>query len=195
MLVSGVVPPLCFHLHLLPPSLSYLLPPTSTSPPSSHINLSSFLPHQPLLLPPTSTSPPSSHINLSSFLPHQPLLLPPTSTSPPSLGAHLTRTADSWTGKDLEPAQGQRSHNTCTFKTRRQILHLFYHVTSKSCCQPTSTCLNPVWCWSSVCPHRAIVNLLQPASTQCDVGPVCVSIELHLQLSSTFNLLCCDPMW
>ena len=45
-------------------------------------------------------------------------------------------------------------------------------------CQPTSTCLNPVWCWSSVCPHRAIVNLLQPASTQCDVGPVCVPIEL-----------------
>ena len=27
---------------------------------------------------------------------------------------------------------------------------------------PASTCLNPVWCWSSVCPHRAIVNLLQP---------------------------------
>ena len=34
------------------------------------------------------------------------------------------------------------------------------------------TCLNPVWFWSSVCPHRATVNLLQPASTQCGVGPV-----------------------
>ena len=38
---------------------------------------------------------------------------------------------------------------------------------------------------ASVCPHRAIVNLLQPASTQCDVGPVCVRIEL---LSTYFNL-------
>ena len=47
-------------------------------------------------------------------------------------------------------------------------------VSPQSYCQPTSTCLNPVWCWSSVCPHRAIVNLLQPASTQCGVGPVCV---------------------
>ena len=77
-----------------------------------------------------------------------------------------------------------------------------------SYCQPSSTCLNPVWCWSSVCPHRAIVhllqpastqcwcwssvcphraivNLLQPASTQCGVGPVCVPIEL---LSTYFNL-------
>ena len=47
-----------------------------------------------------------------------------------------------------------------------------------SCYQPTSTCLNPVWCWSSVCTHRATVNLFQPASTQCGVGPVCVPIEL-----------------
>ena len=54
-----------------------------------------------------------------------------------------------------------------------------------SYCQPTSTCLYPVWCWSSVCSHRAIVNLLQPASTQCGVGPVCVPIEL---LSTYFNL-------
>ena len=54
-----------------------------------------------------------------------------------------------------------------------------------SYCQPTSTCLNPVWCWSSVCPHGAIVNLLQPASTQCGVGPVCVPMEL---LSTYFNL-------
>ena len=30
-----------------------------------------------------------------------------------------------------------------------------------------------VLCWSSVRPHRAIANLLQPASTQCGVGPVC----------------------
>ena len=59
-----------------------------------------------------------------------------------------------------------------------------------SYCQPTSTCLNPVWCWSSVCPHRAIVNLLQPASTQCGVGPVCVPIEL---LSTYFN--CLNPVW
>ena len=40
-------------------------------------------------------------------------------------------------------------------------------------------------CWSSVCPHRATVNLLQPASTQCAVGPVCVPIEI---LSTYFNL-------
>ena len=33
--------------------------------------------------------------------------------------------------------------------------------------------------------ERAIVNLLQPASTQCGVGPVCVPIEL---LSTYFNL-------
>ena len=38
---------------------------------------------------------------------------------------------------------------------------------------------------SSVCPHRAIANLLQPASAQCDVGPVCVPIEL---LPTYFNL-------
>ena len=36
-----------------------------------------------------------------------------------------------------------------------------------------------------MCPHRAIVNLLQPASTQCDVGPMCVPIEL---LSTYFSL-------
>ena len=58
-------------------------------------------------------------------------------------------------------------------------------VSPYSYCQPTSTCLNPVWCWSSVCPHRAIVDLLQPASTQCGVGPVCVPIQL---LSTYFNL-------
>ena len=29
-----------------------------------------------------------------------------------------------------------------------------------------------MWCWSSVCPHRVIVNLLKSAPTQCDVGPV-----------------------
>ena len=44
-----------------------------------------------------------------------------------------------------------------------------------------------MWCWSSVCPHRAIVNLLQPTSTQCGVGPVCVHIEL---LSTYFNPMC-----
>ena len=31
---------------------------------------------------------------------------------------------------------------------------------------------------ASQCVDRAIVNLLQPASTQCDVGQVCVPIEL-----------------
>ena len=34
-------------------------------------------------------------------------------------------------------------------------------------------------------PYRGIFNLLQPALTQCDVGPVCVLIEL---LSTYFNL-------
>ena len=38
-----------------------------------------------------------------------------------------------------------------------------------------------------VYPHRAIVNILQPSSTQCDVGPVCVPIEL---LST-----CLIPVW
>ena len=42
-------------------------------------------------------------------------------------------------------------------------------------------------------PHRAIVNLLQPASTQCDVDPVCAPIELLttyvLQLASL------NPVW
>ena len=45
-----------------------------------------------------------------------------------------------------------------------------------------------MWCWSSVCPHRAIVNLLQPASTQCGVGPVFVphrAIVNLLQPAST----------
>ena len=35
-----------------------------------------------------------------------------------------------------------------------------------------------MWCCSSVCLHRAIANLLQPASTLCGVVPVCVFIEL-----------------
>ena len=48
-----------------------------------------------------------------------------------------------------------------------------------------STCLNPVWCWSSACPHWAVFNLLHPASTQCGVDPVCFSIEL---LSTNLNL-------
>ena len=42
-----------------------------------------------------------------------------------------------------------------------------------------------MWCWSSVCPHKAIVYLLQP--TQCGVGPECVPIKL---LSTYFN-----PVW
>ena len=58
-------------------------------------------------------------------------------------------------------------------------------VSPLSYCQPTSTCLSPVWCWSSVCPHRATLNLLQPASTQCGVGPVSVPMELF---STYFNL-------
>ena len=40
-------------------------------------------------------------------------------------------------------------------------------------------------CVTTVCDHIAIVNLLQPASTQCNVGPVCDLIEL---LSTHFNL-------
>ena len=57
-----------------------------------------------------------------------------------------------------------------------------------------STCLNPVWCWSSVCPHRAIVNLLQPASTQCDIDPVCacVCVSLYIMTLSTWcQLISC----
>ena len=33
-----------------------------------------------------------------------------------------------------------------------------------------------------VCPHRAIVNLLHPVSTQCDLDPMCVPIELPVKL-------------
>ena len=53
--------------------------------------------------------------------------------------------------------------------------------------QPNSTCLKQVWCWSSVYLHKTLssVNLLQPATTQYDVSPVCVSIELF---STYFNL-------
>ena len=42
-----------------------------------------------------------------------------------------------------------------------------------------------MWCWSSVCPHRALANLLQPALNLCGVGLVCVHIELLL---TSFNL-------
>ena len=45
--------------------------------------------------------------------------------------------------------------------------------------------VGPVWSWSSVCTHRANVNLLQPAPTQCDVDRVLVCIEL---LPTYFNL-------
>ena len=79
----------------------------------------------------------------------------------------------------------------------------------------SSTCLNPVWCWSSVyVSPGAIVNLfnlpqpsvmlvqcvcvswsycqpLQPASTQCDVGPVCMCLLELLSTSST----CLNPVW
>ena len=40
-------------------------------------------------------------------------------------------------------------------------------------------------CGNLVCPHRAIVNLLQPVSTQRYVGPMRVLLEL---LSAYFNL-------
>ena len=41
-----------------------------------------------------------------------------------------------------------------------------------------------------MCPHRAIANLLQPASTLCDVGPVCVPIELASSLLLLVLLFC-----
>ena len=49
----------------------------------------------------------------------------------------------------------------------------------------TSHNLNLVRCWSSVCIHWDIVNLLQSASTLCDADPVCVSTEI---LSTYINL-------
>ena len=68
--------------------------------------------------------------------------------------------------------------------------------------EPISTCLNPVWCWSIVCVHRAVVNLFtcmwwwsseflhkslfQCASTQCGFDPICVSIGLL----STYSPAC-----
>ena len=61
-------------------------------------------------------------------------------------------------------------------------------VSPLSYCQPTSTCLNSVWCWSSVCPHWAIVNLLQPASTQCDVDPQV--FQAHLMATTLLTLFC-----
>ena len=71
-------------------------------------------------------------------------------------------------------------------------------VPSWSYCQPTSTCLNPVWCWSCVCPHRAIFNLLQPAFTQCGVGPVYVLIDLlstyFLPQPSVMLVQCVSPL-
>ena len=55
-------------------------------------------------------------------------------------------------------------------------------------------CVSP---WS-YCPHGAIVNILQCAPTQCDVGPVCVSIELltpyfNLPQSSVVLVQCVSP--
>ena len=77
----------------------------------------------------------------------------------------------------------------------------------------TSTCLNQYW--SPVCPHRAIVNLPQPVwywsnvcplkllstgSTQCDVHPVCILIELLLTcvnqcVSSYSYCQLAQPVW
>ena len=71
------------------------------------------------------------------------------------------------------------------FNLPQPSVMLIQCVFPQSYCQPTSTCLNPVWYWSSVCPHRVIFNLPQPASTQCGVGPMCVPIEL---VSTYFNL-------
>ena len=61
-------------------------------------------------------------------------------------------------------------------------------VSPYSYCQPTSSsCLQSVWSWCSVCPHIAIVSLLPlPASNQCGVGAECVPIEL---LSAYFLFL------
>ena len=41
-----------------------------------------------------------------------------------------------------------------------------------------------------VCPHRAIVNLLHPVSTQCDLDPVCVPIELPASYLAMPGLSC-----
>ena len=61
-------------------------------------------------------------------------------------------------------------------------------------CVPTellSTCLNPVWCWPSVCPHRAIVNLPQP----CVMLIQCVSPQSYCQPASPSVMLiqCVSP--
>ena len=71
-----------------------------------------------------------------------------------------------------------------------------------------STSLNPVGCWSSACPHGAIVNLFQfastkydidpvwpfsPTSTHCDVGPVHVPVELLLLYKPTSSGTWCCP--
>ena len=63
-------------------------------------------------------------------------------------------------------------------------------ITSSGYFCPRVSCSGGDMCmWSfglTLCvPHRAIVNLLQPALIQCGVGPVCVPIEL---LSTYFNL-------
>ena len=51
--------------------------------------------------------------------------------------------------------------------------------------QSTSTCLNPVWCSPRVSPHRVILN-------PCCVDPVCVSIELSLNLYGVYSV--CIPI-
>ena len=48
-----------------------------------------------------------------------------------------------------------------------------------------STFLNPVWCWSSVCPHRPIVNLPQPSV----MWPVYDSIELLSFFLNSISIL------
>ena len=83
-----------------------------------------------------------------------------------SLLVHINRTHFSSPSMLPSPCRWDGCHSNA----RRQKLSLLTHLQV---------------CWSSVCPHRAIVNLLQPPSTQCGVGPVCVPIEL---LSTYFNL-------
>ena len=79
----------------------------------------------------------------------------------------------------------------CTFLCFSMVIHISLPQSStqydvSTVCVPMELVNHhPVWCWSSVCPHGTVVNLLQPASTQYDVSTVCVPIEL---LSTYFNL-------
>ena len=49
--------------------------------------------------------------------------------------------------------------------------------------------LNPVWCWSSMCHHREIVNFINLHQPSVMFDPVCVPIE-HLQSACDADLVC-----